>query len=322
MKRKIAYVLLALLAFVLFGPYLIPLPAQPDRAPEDVAPPDGRFVTVGGLRTFVQEAGPADGPAVLLIHGFGGSTFNWRLTLPRLADAGYRAIAIDLKGFGLADKSFDQDFSHAAQADFVVEAMSVLGVQRATLVGHSMGGSVIAHLALKYPERVDGLVFAAAAVTTGDDGARPAMGRASAAMPLLRIPPLRRWAQIALRLVFTPERVTSGLRSAYYDTEFVTSDVTAGALRPQQVRGWDVALLGIMRDSGRNALPGPLSGIRAPVMIVVGENDTWVGPDRGQRLAAAVPAARWVSIPSAGHLLMEEQAQPFNAALLDFLARR
>ena len=182
MKRKIAYVLLGLLAFVLIGPYLIPLPAQPDRAPEDVAPADGRFVTVGGLRTFVQEAGPADWPPVLLIHGFGGSTFNWRLTLPALADAGYRAIALDLKGFGLADKSFDQDYSHAAQADFAVEAMTALGVERATLVGHSMGGSVIAHLALKYPERVDGLVFAAAAVMTGDEGAGPFMGRASAAM--------------------------------------------------------------------------------------------------------------------------------------------
>jgi len=47
------------------------------------------------MRTFVQESGPTDGPAVVLVHGFGGSTFNWRYTLPALAEAGYRAVALD-----------------------------------------------------------------------------------------------------------------------------------------------------------------------------------------------------------------------------------
>jgi pimeloyl-ACP methyl ester carboxylesterase len=112
------------------------------------------------VHTFVQESGPTDGPAVVLVHGFGGSTFNWRYTLPALAEAGYRAVALDLMGFGLSDKSFDQDDSHAAQADFVADVMTALDIQRATLVGHSMGGNVIAHFALKYPERVEGLVFA------------------------------------------------------------------------------------------------------------------------------------------------------------------
>ena len=133
MKRRILVALFGLLAFVLVGPYVIPLPAQPDRAPEDVAPSDGRFLTVGGVRTFVQESGPTDGPVVVLVHGFGGSTFNWRYTLPALAEAGYRAVALDLKGFGLSDKAFDEDDSHLAQADFVAEVMTALDIQSATI---------------------------------------------------------------------------------------------------------------------------------------------------------------------------------------------
>ena len=70
------------------------------------------------------------------------------------------AVALDLKGFGLSDKSFDEDYSHPAQADFVADMMTALDIQSATLVGHSMGGNGLAHFALKYPERVEGLVFA------------------------------------------------------------------------------------------------------------------------------------------------------------------
>lgn len=319
MKRRLLYLLIGLLSFCLIGPYLVPLPAQPDRAPENIAPPAGRFLTVSGVRVFVQEAGPVAGPAVMLVHGFGGSTFNWRYTLPALATAGYRAVALDLKGFGLSGKSFDDDYAHAAQAEFVAEVMTALDIQSATLVGHSMGGNVIAHLALKYPGRVQGLVFAAGAVIAEGDERRAGLGMPVNVGLLAEFPPFRRWGQILLRSVLVPERVTAMLKSAYYNPAFVTPEVIEGALRPQQVKDWDLALLGILRDSGRNALPGPLSALTAPILLVWGDNDTWVPLDRGQQLRAALPQAQWVVIPQAGHLLMEEQAEAFNLALIEFM---
>ena len=82
---------------------------------------------------------------------------------------------------------------------------------------------------------------------------------------------------------------------------------------------WDLALLGIVRDSGRNALPQPLAALTAPILLVWGENDTWVPLARGQQLRGALPLAQWVQIPRAGHLAIEEQAAVFNAALIDFL---
>jgi pimeloyl-ACP methyl ester carboxylesterase len=290
MKRRIVLALVAVLILGLVAPYVIPLPAQPDRRPEDVAPVEGRFVTASGLRTFVQEAGPSHGPAVVLVHGFGGSTFNWRHTLPALAEAGYRAVAVDLKGFGLADKMFEQDYRHAAQAAYLGEVMTELEIGRATLVGHSMGGNVIAHLAQAHPERVAGLVFAAAAVVAEEDG--PAFRPAARATALVALPPLRRWLQLALRVAFTPERVTATLRSAYFDPQYATPDVIEGALRAQQVKDWDLALIGILRDSGGNTLPAPLASITAPSLVIWGEEDTWVPLERGTSPVGGDPRGR------------------------------
>jgi pimeloyl-ACP methyl ester carboxylesterase len=100
----------------------------------------------------------------------------------------------------------------------------------------------------------------------------------------------------------------------------VTPAVAEGYLRPQQVAGWDLALLGIVRDSGRNRLAAPLDDIAVRTLIVWGEADTWVPLAAGERLRAALPQAEWAVIPGAGHLPMEEQPEVFNERLLAFLA--
>lgn len=307
--------LLALFAiFVL--PYLIPLPKQPDYDSAQLTPPGGALITVEGVRTAVMDVGPRDGPAVVLVHGFGGSTFSWRYTLPALAEAGFRAVAMDLKGFGLADKNFDADYSHAAQADFVAAVMTDLGVERATLVGHSMGSNVIAHFALRYPERVERLVFVDGAVFTE---ARRVGWQQSLLSAAVQVPPFRRWGQIILRSALTPEQVGARLRTAYSDPAFVTPTIERGYLLPQTVKDWELALLGIVRDSGKNALPALVSSITAPVLIVWGEDDAWVPLAAGEALRDSLPGAQWTTFAGAGHLPMEEQALAFNLRLYEFL---
>lgn len=320
--------LLALLGgltlFILVGPYLIPLPAQPDLDPAELAPAAGRFVTVAGTRTFVEEAGPADGPAVVLVHGFGGLTYSWRYTLPVLAAAGYHALALDLRGFGLSDKRLADDFSHAAQADFVADVMTAAGLERAVLVGHSMGGSVIAHFAERHPERVRALVFVDGAVRVA--GAGQARGGSVVGVPawlgtLAGFPPFQRWGQLVLRTFVTRARMTDVQRSAYYRQELVTADVIEGYLKVQKIKDWELALLGVLRDSGRNELPQPLTTISAPALVIWGAHDPWIPLADGEALHAALPGSGWVVIPESGHLPMEEAPDAFNAALLDFLAQ-
>jgi pimeloyl-ACP methyl ester carboxylesterase len=163
------------------------------------------------------------------------------------------------------------------------------------------------------------LVFAAALVIAPGEGGPSILGQPINVGLLATFAPFRRWGQILLRSFFGPAHVTATLKTAYFNPAFATPDVIAGALRPQTVRDWDLALLGIVRDSGRNALPQPVSAIAAPVLLVWGEQDTWVPLARGQQLRAALPQAQWVLIARAGHLAMEEQAAAFNTALIDFL---
>lgn len=303
--------LLALAALI--APYLIPLPPTRYADTTPLAGPEGRFITVAGTRTYIREAGPVAGPAVVLVHGFGASTFSWRETIPALAEAGFRVLALDLRGFGLADKTFEADYSHPAQADFVMAVMSAVGIERAVLVGHSMGGNVIAHAALRHPQRVTGLVFVAGAVSLG---APPAFSPAV----LLNVPPVRQWARVLLTRALTPDQVAETQLSAYAVKDVVTPAVREGYLNVLTVRDWDLALLGVVRDSAANGLTQPLSAITAPVMIVWGEQDSWVPLDpRGLALRQAFPSARWVTYPGIGHLPQEEAPAQFNRDLIAFL---
>ncbi len=298
------------------GPFLVPLPASPDRPAEEVARELGQagsLVDVDGTRVWVEEAGPADGPPIVLIHGFGGSTWSWRETVPALADAGYRVVALDLANFGLSDKSWDRDTSHARQADLVAAVLDELGIESATVVGHSMGANVLAWLAARHPGRVDRAVLVDAATGPAAGGGGGPLGA------LLQVPPVRRIAQLLIRGQVNADRLAGILRSAYADPSRATAGDLAGYGAPLETPRWDDALLAIVRD-GANALPADIAEIlRVPTLVVWGREDGWIPLVDGEALRAALPDAEWRIIDDAGHLPMEEQPAAFNETLLAWL---
>ena len=309
---RIAGISLAvLIAAFCVVPYLIPLPGPAPVSAESLAPAGGRFLTIAGTRTFLVEAGPKDGPAVVLVHGFGGSTFSWRRNVGPIAAAGFHVVAFDLPGSGLSDKTWDADYSHQAQADFVVAAMKELGIARATLVGHSLGGNIVAHVAERHPEVVAKIVFVAPVFF---EGKAPGAGRW-----LLRFPPVRRWAQIIVRRKLRPPGSGRTLRTGFGDPSLVTNEVIEGYAAPRRMKDWELALLGMARDAPKSALARPLAEIRVPVLIVWGDRDAWVPIARGEPLRKELPQAEWFVVPGAGHLVLEERPGDFNARLIAFL---
>ena len=111
-----------------------------------------RFVEARGLRFHVAEAGPPDGDAVLMIHGWPQHWYVWRRQIPVLADAGYRVIAPDLRGFGWSEAPPD-GYDKENMATDVLAVMDALGLDRVRLMGHDWGGWIGFLLCVRAPER-------------------------------------------------------------------------------------------------------------------------------------------------------------------------
>jgi pimeloyl-ACP methyl ester carboxylesterase len=319
--RTFGIALLVLLVGLTTLPYLIDVPkgtnADPSTLLATAAAPGARLITADGVQTVVAEAGDPRDPALLLIHGFGGSTYGYRAVMAPLAARGWHVIAIDLPGFGLSEKSWGRDYSHKAQATFALAVLDQLKVDRAVLLGHSMGGNVISWMLALAPERVAGLAYIDAAVAQPKGGVSSSPSTAAA---LLDVPPIRRIARIVIRNAFTPATFGELLSSAFVVKTAITPDLVAGYAASSQLRDWDLALLGIVRDGAKNSLPETLATLSAeadtpPTLIVWGEDDSWVPLSSGEVLRANLPAAEWVVLPGIGHVPFEEGVPAFLDAV-------
>jgi pimeloyl-ACP methyl ester carboxylesterase len=118
-----------------------------------------RSVTTDDVELHVVDAGPADGPLVVLSHGFPELSYSWRHQIPALAEAGYRVLAPDQRGYGRStrpDAITDYDMAHL-NGDLLA-LLDDVGAERATVVGHDWGSMIVWQLALRHPDRLRGVV--------------------------------------------------------------------------------------------------------------------------------------------------------------------
>lgn len=272
-----------------------------------------RYVMVDGYRLHMLEAGR--GPAVLLLHGFAGSAEEWRPTGEALAAMGYRAIAVDALGFGRSAKPADAPYSLALMAQLYAGLLDALGIGRASLVAHSMGGKYALATALLHPERVAALALVA---TDGFVEASP-LTRAGG------------WPVVGPALLWLSARpavVRLMLGAAFVAPEaHLTAELLArgrAALVGAENRR---ALTALSRrydatDLGLTGLRARLGELNVPTLLIWGDGDR-VFPlaTAGRAAAAAIPGARLVVIPRCGHFPHVEAARAFRGALSGFLAR-
>lgn len=119
-------------------------------------------IDAGDIRTHYLEAGPSDGSPVLLLHGSGpgvSALANWRLNIGPLSDAGHHVLAPDLVGFGATVRPDNVYYSLSTWADQVFAFMDAHGVERAGLIGNSLGGRICLEMALQDPDRIDRMVL-------------------------------------------------------------------------------------------------------------------------------------------------------------------
>lgn len=284
----------------------------------DGAPDNGRFVPAGDVDMFVQETGPKDGPAAVFTHGMGAWSGFWMPLLEPVGKAGVRAIAVDLPPFGYSTRPADADYSRQAQARRLWAMLDSLGVQTASLVGHSIGGAPAMEAALSRPERLRSLVFLAPAL--GLDAAPP-----SKLIEWLLAP---RWVRraVAAAGLANPLLTLPGLRSFMARKEAATKELARIVRRPQSIKGttaayadWLPALLFPRRDA-LSLQPSAYSRLRVPTTLIWGDRDTVTPLAQGQALRPLIEGSRLVVLPGVGHMPQWEAREEVRELLIRRLA--
>lgn len=295
--------------------------AHEQQANRDAAPGTGRFVKAAGLEVFVQEAGPADGRAVLLIPATAAWSETWRATLDALGKAGCRAISIDLPPFGYSERPTADAFSRREQAARIVGALDALGVREVTLVGHSIAGRATLEAAMLDRPRVQALVLVAA--SAGLEVAAEA-GPHAPGWPE-RLLGVRAVRNAIMSVLTAPEFSRPLLRRIVYDPEDVTDDLVRVFRAPLVVRGssermgdWLLAV-GMGPDRGASSLQGNYARLDMPALLVWGRQDAVIPLAEGEALARLLPHARLVVFDQMNHAPHLEDTVAFNRLLLEFL---
>ncbi len=270
----------------------------------DVSKP-GDIIRLEGVAIHYVDKG--EGSPLVLIHGLGGCIYNFRYNIPVLAER-LRVVALDLKGFGYSERPTPSDYSLTAQARLVGELMDRLGISRAAVLGHSMGGAIALRLAAISPEKVDRLIMVGSAPP---DRMVP---RVAASRPLRAL--LRMAAALVLHQPRLRERV---LRQGFYDPSFLTPEMLAEFGQFARIRGSADAAASLVSDAARDE-PLDLSQVSQPVLLLWGEGDRWTNVSVARWLADRLPNARLQVIDRARHMVLEERAKEANDAILAFLS--
>jgi pimeloyl-ACP methyl ester carboxylesterase len=304
---------------------------EPNVDPSSLAADNGAFIEVDGVTLYYETAGDPEHPAVILLHGFGASHFSFRLTMPALDEAGYYAIAVDRPGFGLSDKPYDFDYSHANQAAQITHFMDALDIQTATVVGHSQGGSIAVHFAKSYPDRLDKLVIVAGAVIPNeDDGGEGGFGGSTIAGLALGAPEflgeladnsvIRVLLQALIGSTFDRDMVRELAISAYGDEALVTDEVFEGYYEAFRTPHWERGLIAMtLQLEGNDLSDDELGAIDTDTLLIWGSADTWVPLAGGEILAGLLPNADLIVYEGVGHSPMDTVVDLFNADLLAFI---
>jgi pimeloyl-ACP methyl ester carboxylesterase len=265
-----------------------------------------RFATVAGVRVRYIRTGV--GPPVVLLHGFGSSIYTWKDVIPGLARA-HETVALDLPGFGWSDQPADLSFELYPRV--VLGLLDQLSLDRVSLVGNSMGGAVACWVTASEPHRVERLVLIDSAGFNLREADRPAMVRLTS-HPLAEA--------VVGRLSATRLLVTIGLRRVFHDdtrlTEERVDEYLAAAKRPGTLRSIRSLMTSYQGTAGE--FEAQLGRIKAPTLVIWGEEDEWIPPAHADRFVGAIPGARKVVLPRVGHLPEEEAPEEVTRLLIDF----
>lgn len=270
-----------------------------------------KHISVDGVRARYRETGQGD--PVLLIHGLGASLETWEGTTPALAET-HHVYAMDLVGFGYSDKPAER-YTPDYLVGFVRAFMDAVGISKAALVGHSLGGALALRFSILHPDRVAKLIL----VDSAGLSRRMGLGIRLATLPL------------AGELLLRPsrEKTRQALRPFFYDTGLLTDAFVALNYELITQPGAQAAYLSTVRNlasifgARRHISKGiidRLGEIQIPTLVIWGEQDTIVPVTQASIAEKRIANVELHILPECGHLPMVEKTDTFNQLVSRFLA--
>ena len=272
--------------------------AQDKPATFSAGAPESKFVTVYGAKIHYLEAGSGL-QTVILLHGMGGDATNWAQTITPLA-AKYRVIVPDQIGFGLSGKP-SLNYRVTTFVDFLNQLYKELKIERADLIGNSLGGWIAATFAATYPEKVTRLVLVDAS------GFKSLFERMDYNV-------IDAGSSAETRRLFS---------LIFYDDKKFISDAAVERFYAKKIMNGDSDTIQRLLASfarGEDMLDNRLSAVKQPTLIVWGREDELVPLEHGERFKKEIQGSQLFVIDKCGHVPQIERADVFNPALLKFLS--
>jgi pimeloyl-ACP methyl ester carboxylesterase len=279
------------------------------------------LIQENNLEILYYEAGKANQPVIIMIHGLGDEADTWRHVFPPLSEK-YHTIALDLPGFGRSAQP-DRNYSPKFFMDSILGLMDHLNIQKAILMGNSLGGMLSHEIAIKYPDRVQGLILVDGTLLQhkppGDWRFR-----------LMQLPFLGEWLYNRLRK--DPEAAYNSLGSFYHnldqlpkaDRDFLFHRVNKRVWSDEQRRAYFSSLRNMTSwiKMLQSDLPGKLAELETPTLIIRGEHDLLFTKENAEGVKKVQPNAVMETIDGVGHLPHQEDPTTFNDIVLTWLNRR
>jgi pimeloyl-ACP methyl ester carboxylesterase len=283
-----------------------------------------RYVVTNGIRLFCLEAGPADGPLVLLLHGFPEIAYSWRHQISALGEAGYHVVAPDLPGYGRSDKpdvTYDCDWINAC----LVGVADAYGAERFVIAGHDWGGLLVWIMARQYPERIAGVI----GVNTPD-------------LPRPPMPPVELMFKVLETPIYIMQFQERGVAEWVLGTWGRGSDdfiELIFGMTTQSADAFPPAVLDVYKDAFRpaGALTPPIEYYRnldrnwelttaiadrtidVPCLMISAADDPVLTPAMTVGMEERVPNLARVVIDNCGHWTQQERPEETTAAMLTYL---
>lgn len=261
-------------------------------------------IKANGIEIHYEQHG--NGPDLVMIMGLGAHSGAWALNVPQLAER-YRVTVFDNRGCGRTSAP-DEPYSMGGMAEDTAALMDAIGMDRAHIVGASMGGMIAQEFAINHPGRVNRLVIACSRMIASE---------------------LRRKVSMAQRALWAsdlPRDVVSAIQMPWSSTPGILQDesLPLAALALQAKDPYPIAKHAYLRQLDATLAHDTvarLGRITAPTLVLVGAEDILTPPHESVALAARIPGSELRILPRGGHGFTGEYAPQFNRAVVEFLGR-